>query len=191
MIRIAVVGEIGSGKSHIAKLFNYPIFNADLEVAKIYKTNRKCFKNLKKKLPEYFSSFPIKKEEIIKAITEDEINLIKITDIIHLEIRKKMNTFLKDNKKEDVVILDIPLLLENKLNQKRDIIIFIQSKKTEITKRLKKRNNFNLDLLKKFKKIQLSPDYKKKKSHFIIKNNFTNKSAKMSIKKILIKIFIK
>jgi len=191
MIRIAVVGEIGSGKSHIAKLFNYPIFNADLEVAKIYKTNRKCFKNLKKKLPEYFSSFPIKKEEIIKAITEDEINLIKITDIIHPEIRKKMNTFLKDNKKEDVVILDIPLLLENKLNQKRDIIIFIQSKKTEITKRLKKRNNFNLDLLKKFKKIQLSPDYKKKKSHFIIKNNFTNKSAKMSIKKILIKIFIK
>ena len=191
MIRIAVVGEIGSGKSHIAKLFNYPIFNADLEVAKIYKTNRKCFKNLKKKLPEYFSSFPIKKEEIIKAITEDEINLIKITDIIHLEIRKKMNTFLKDNKKEDVVILDIPLLLENKLNQKGDIIIFIQSKKTEVTKRLKKRNNFNLDLLKKFKKIQLSPDYKKKKSHFIIKNNFTNKSAKMSIKKILIKIFIK
>jgi len=185
MIRIAVVGEIGSGKSYIAKLFNYPVFNADLEVAKIYKTNRRCFKNLKKKLPEYFSSFPIKKEEVIKAITDNEINLIKIINIIHPEIRKKMNIFLKDNKKKDVVILDIPLLLENKLNQKEDIIIFIQSKKTEITKRLKKRNNFNLDLLNKFKKIQLPPNYKKKKSHFIIKNNFTNKSAKMSIRKIL------
>ena len=99
-----------------------------------------------------------------------------------------MNIFLKDNKKEDVVILDIPLLLENKLNQKGDILIFIQSKKREVTKRLKKRNNFNLDLLNKFKKIQLTPDYKKKKSHFIIKNNFTNKSAKMNIKKILKKI---
>ena len=62
MIRIAVMGDIGSGKSHIAKLFNYPIFNADLEVVKIYKTNRECFKNLKKKLPKYFSSPPIKKE---------------------------------------------------------------------------------------------------------------------------------
>ena len=89
MIRIAVVGEIGSGKSYIAKLFNYPVFNADLEVAKIYKTNRRCFKNLKKKLPEYFSSFPIKKEEVIKAITDNEINLIKIINIIHPEIRKK------------------------------------------------------------------------------------------------------
>ena len=188
MIRIAIVGGIGSGKSHIAKLFNYPIFNADLEVAKIYKTNKQCLKVLKKKLPKYFSSLPIKKEEIIKAIVDSEKNLKKITKIVHPEIRKKLNIFLKNNKKEKVVILDIPLLLENKINQKEDIIIFIESKKIEVTKRLKKRNNFNLDLLNKFKKIQLSQIYKKKKSHFIIKNNFTNKSAKTSIKKIIKKI---
>lgn len=188
MIRIAIVGGIGSGKSHIAKLFNYPIFNADLEVAKIYKTNKQCLKVLKKKLPKYFSSLPIKKEEIIKAIVDSEKNLKKITKIVHPEIRKKLNIFLKNNKKKKVVILDIPLLLENKINQKEDIIIFIESKKIEVTKRLKKRNNFNLDLLNKFKKIQLSPIYKKKKSHFIIKNNFTNKSAKTSIKKIIKKI---
>ena len=188
MIRIAVVGDIGSGKSHIAKLFNYPIFNADLEVAKIYKTNRQCFKNLKKKLPKYFSSFPIKKDEIIRAISDNEKNLKRITNIIHPEIRKKMNIFLKNNKKKDAVILDVPLLLENRLNQKEDIIIFIQSKKTEVTKRLKKRNNFNLDLLNKFKRIQLPLIYKKRKSNFIIKNNFINSSVKMSVKKILKKI---
>jgi dephospho-CoA kinase len=188
MIRIVIVGDIGSGKSHIAKLFNYPIFNADLEIAKIYKTNKQCFKGLKKKLPEYFSSFPIKKEEIIKAIVDSEKNLKKITNIVHPKIREKLNIFLKNNKKEEAVILDIPLLLENKLNQKGDIIIFIQSKKTEVTKRLKKRNNFSLDLLNKFKKIQLSLSYKKKKSHFIIKNNFTNKSAKINIQKTLKKI---
>jgi len=188
MIRIAVVGDIGSGKSHIAKLFNCPVFNADLEVAKIYKTNKKCFINLKKKLPKYFSSHPVKKEEIVKAIVDSEINLKKITYIVHPEIRKKMDLFLKKNKKENAVILDIPLLLENKLNQKGDIIIFIQSKKAEVVKRLKKRNNFNIDLLNKFKKIQLPSSYKKKKSQFIIKNNFTNKSVKVAIEKILKKI---
>ena len=188
MIKIAVVGDIGSGKSHIAKLFNYPIFNADLEVAKIYKTSRQCFKNLKKKLPKYFSSYPIQKEEIIKAISNNKKNLKKITNTIHPEIKKKMNIFLKDNKKKEAVILDIPLLLENKLNKKEDIIIFIQSKKIEVMRRLKKRDNFNLDLLNKFKRIQLPLSYKKKKSNFIINNNFTNKSAKMSIIKILKKI---
>jgi dephospho-CoA kinase len=188
MKRIAVVGDIGSGKSYIAKLFNYPIFNADLEVAKTYKVNKQFFKNLKKKLPNYFTSFPVKKEEIIKAITASEMNLKIITNIIHPVINKKMKLFLKDNQREEIVILDIPLLLENKLNRKEDVIIYIQSKKTEITKRLKKRKNFNLNLLNKFKKIQLPLSHKKKKSNFIIKNNFTRRSAILSVRKILKKI---
>jgi len=185
MIRIAVVGDIGSGKSYIANLFDYPVFNADLEVAKIYKTNKSCFKRLKKNLPKYFSEFPANKIQIIKAIESSEKNLKKITKIIHPEIRKKLSIFLKKNKKRKAVILDIPLLLENKLNQKNDIIVFIQSKKSDIIKKLKERDNFNLNLYNQFKKIQLSLSYKKKKSNHIIKNNFTNKLVRISIKKIL------
>ena len=185
MIKIAVVGDIGSGKSHIAKLFGYPVFNADQEVADIYKKNKNCFKRLKKNLPKYFSVFPANKIQIIKAIEDSEKNLKKITKIIHPEIRKKLSIFLKKNKKRKAIILDIPLLLENKLNQKSDIIVFVQSKKSEIVKRLKKRDNFNLNLYKRFKKMQLPLSYKKKKANHIIKNNFTNKLVKISVKKIL------
>ena len=188
MIRIAVVGDIVSGKSHIAKLFGYPVFNADLEVAKIYKTNKNCFKRLKKNLPKYFSVFPANKIQIIKAIEDSEKNLKKITKIIHPEIRKKLSIFLKKNKERKIIILDIPLLLENKLNQNNYIIVFVQAKKSEIIKRLKKRDNFNLNLYNQFKKIQLPLSYKKKKSNHIIKNNFTNKFVKMGVKKILKKI---
>ena len=185
MIKIAVVGDIGSGKSYIAKLFGYPVFNADQEVASIYKKNKNCFKKLKKILPKYFLAFPASKIQIIKAIEDSEKNLGKIMKIIHPEIRKKLSFFLKKNKKRKVVILDIPLLLENKLNQKNDVIIFVQSKKSEIIKRLKKRDNFNLNLYNQFKKIQLPLSYKKKKSNHIIKNNFTNKFVKIGIRKIL------
>ncbi|MDC6475865.1 dephospho-CoA kinase [Candidatus Pelagibacter sp.] len=185
MIKVAVVGDIGSGKSHIAKLFGYPVFNADQEVASIYKTNKNCFKKLKKSLPKYFSAFPANKIQIVKAIEDSEKNLKKITKIIHPEVKKKLSVFLKKNKKRKVIILDIPLLLENKLNQKSDIIVFVQSKKSEIIKRLKKRDNFNLNLYTQFKKMQLSPSYKKQKANHIIKNDFTNKLVKISVKKIL------
>ena len=188
MIRIAVVGDIGSGKSHIAKLFGCPVFNADQEVVSIYKKNKNCFKKLKKILPKYFSVFPANKIQIIKAIEDSEKNLKKITKIIHPEVRKKLTIFLKKNKKRKAIILDIPLLLENKLNQKSDIIVFVQSKKSEIIKRLKKRDNFNLNLYNQFKKIQLPLSYKKKKANHVIKNNFTNKLVKKSVKKILEKI---
>ncbi|MDA9654197.1 dephospho-CoA kinase [Candidatus Pelagibacter sp.] len=185
MIRICVVGAIGSGKSYIANLFGYPVFNADSEVAKIYKTNKNCFKRMKRNLPKYFSSFPANKIQIINAIEDSEINLKKITKIIHPEIRKRLSMFLKKNKKRKAVILDIPLLLENKLNQKSDTIIFVQSKKSEIIKKLKERDNFNLNLYNQFKKIQLPLSYKKKNSDYIIKNNFTNNFATISVKKIL------
>ena len=107
MIKIAVVGDIGSGKSHIAKLFGYPVFNADQEVANIYKKNKNCFKKLKKFLPKYFSVFPVNKIEIIKAIEDSDKNLKKITKIIHPEVRKKLSTFLKKNKKRKAIILEI------------------------------------------------------------------------------------
>ena len=185
MKRIGILGDIGSGKTYVAKCFGYPVFNADLEVAKIYKSNRKVFQKLKKELPYYFNSFPVKKREIIDAILSNRKNLKKIIKIVHYEVRKKMNYFLKKNKHKKLVVLDVPLLLENKINKKKDILIFVESKKTEILKRLKKRKNFNAKILDNFKRMQLSLVLKKKKSQFIIKNNFKKNSVKIRINEII------
>ena len=96
-----------------------------------------------------------------------------------------MNAFLKKNENKKIIILDIPLLLENKINNKKDILVYVESRKLSILKRLKKRKNFNNKLFKKFKEIQYSTNYKKKKSHFIIKNDFTKKSVNDGINNIL------
>ena len=185
MIRIGILGDIGSGKSYIARNFGYPVFNADYEVAQIYQKDKNIFNKLKIQLPKYIHSFPIDKKEVSNAILSNKKNLKKIVKIVHFEIRKKLNNFIKSNKNKKIIILDIPLLLENKINKKEDILVFVQSKKSSILKNLKKRKTFNKKLLKKFKEIQLPLNYKKKKSHFIIKNNFTKKSIKNGIKGIL------
>ena len=188
MIRIGILGDIGSGKSFIAKNFGYPVFNADYEVSKLYQKNRKVYQELKKLLPKYIYEFPVKKIHLSKAILANNSNLKKIVKIVHKEIRNKMQSFLIKNKNKKFVILDIPLLLENKINKKNDILVYVQSKKTDITKNLIKRKNFNPKILKKFKNIQLPLAYKKKNSKFIIKNNFTKKSVKSAVKNILNKI---
>tara|TARA_B100002049_G_scaffold51897_1_gene36596 strand:- start:171 stop:749 length:579 start_codon:yes stop_codon:yes gene_type:complete len=188
MIRIAVLGDIGSGKSHVAKQFGYPVFNADSEVAKLYKKSRKCYNKLKKKLPKYIVSFPIKKIEISNAIIAGQHNLKKIIKVVHPEVRSKMNSFIKKNKNKKFVILDIPLFIENKIDKKNDILVFIDAKKKDINKRLKKRSNFNLKVVKKFRKLQLSVEIKKKQADYIIKNNFKNSYVKKNVKKVLEKI---
>tara|TARA_B100000963_G_scaffold121159_1_gene105701 strand:- start:210 stop:776 length:567 start_codon:yes stop_codon:yes gene_type:complete len=185
MKRIGILGGIGSGKSYVAQIFGCPVFNADKEVGYLYKKDKKIFYKLKKSLPKYFNKFPVNKDDVTKAILDKEQNLKKIIEIIHLEVRKKMNIFLKKNKNKKLVVLDIPLLLENKINRKGDILVFVDSKKNDILKRLKKRRNFNFKILKKFQNIQLSLDFKKKKSKFIIKNDFTKKTVSKYVKHIL------
>ena len=181
MIKIGILGDIGSGKSYVAQNFGYPVFNADYEVAKLYQQNKNIFNKLKRKLPKYIHSFPIEKKEISNAILAKKNNLTKIIKIIHLEIRKKMNIFLKKHNKAKIVILDIPLLLENKINSKKDILIFVESKKSDILKKLKKRKNFNQKLLKKFKEIQLSTNYKKKSLNSLLKIILQKKMLKMPL----------
>ena len=48
MKRIALVGEIGSGKTYAAKNFGFPVFNADIAVSNIYKKKIKSFLCFKK-----------------------------------------------------------------------------------------------------------------------------------------------
>jgi dephospho-CoA kinase len=83
--------------------------------------------------------------------------------------------------------LDIPLLIENKIYKKKDILIFVDAKKKEINKRLKKRYNNSVQILKKF---QLPVEFKKKKADFIIKNNFRGISIKKNVKKVKEKILL-
>ena len=164
MIRIGIVGDMGSGKSYVAKQFGYPVFNADVEVAKLYRKSRKCYKKLKKALPKYIISFPVNKKEISKAIMANQNNLKKVVKVIHPEVRFNMNKFIKKNKYKKIVVLDIPLLMENKINKRNDILIFVDAKKKEINKRLNKKKN--LKIIKKLKKLQLPLKIKKKKIRF-------------------------
>ena len=191
MIKIAILGDIGAGKSFIAKQFGYPVFNADNEVKKIYSKDKRCYKKLKKAIPQYISSFPINKKEVTKSILSNQKNLKKVIKIVHPIIQMKMNKFIDKNKKKKSIIFDIPLLLENKIEKKANILVFVEAKKEEIIKNLKKRKNYNFKIIKILKKFQLPLKYKKKKSNFVIKNNFKIQTAKKNVKLLKNKMFIK
>ena len=105
MIKIAILGDIGAGKTFVSKLFNCPVFNADTEVNEIYKKNKICYQKLKKKLPDHIKSFPIKKIELSRAILSNNHNIKKINSIVHPLVRKKMNIFLKRKAKNKLVVL--------------------------------------------------------------------------------------
>ena len=191
MIRVAILGDIGSGKTFASKQFGYPIFNADEEVSKIYKKNKSCYLKIKKALPKFILSNYLNKNELTNAILDDFRNLKKISRIIHPLVRKRLNNFLIKNKKRKIVVIDIPLFIENKLNKKNDILVYIEAKKNDIQKKLKKRKNYNKILFNNLRLLQLPLIKKKKMSKYKIVNNFNSNKLKKDIIKIKKKILDK
>ena len=82
------------------------------------------------------------------------------------------------------MVLDIPLLIENKINNKNFVLIFVVSKKSEINKRLKQRKNYNKKLIDNLRKIQKPLIFKKKNSNYVIKNNFKLSTVRKNVKLI-------
>ena len=188
MIKISLVGDIGSGKTHVSKLFKAPCFFADTEVKRLYRSNRQCFIKLKKKFPQFIKTFPVKKIELSNTIKHKFSNLKIIGFIVHPFIRKKLNIFLKRNRKKKIVVLDIPLYLENKMNKKNDVVVFLKTKKKNVDKKLKKRKNFNQKLLNILRKSQLTLKQKKNKSNYVLVNNYNSAIMKKKVKILKAKI---
>ena len=191
MIKVAILGDIGSGKTFVSNKFGYPVFNADKEVANIYKKNKACFLKLQKKFPKFINTYPIDKNELKNLILKNPSNIKKISKIVHPLVRLEMKRFLRRNAKKKMVILDIPLYIENQLNQRKDVLIYVDAKKKEIEKRLKKRKGYNKKILESLKKIQMPKSKKKKKANYIIKNTFNPSKLNKNIKNIKNNILIK
>jgi len=189
MIRVCLMGTIGSGKSFISKLFNCPVFNADKEVNNIYRNHKNCFIKLKKKIPNFVKSFPIRKSELKNAISADIKNLKLISSIVHPIVRSNLRIFLQKKKNSKMIILDIPLLIENKLYVKGDVLIYIKTSKSKIISRIKKRRNYDKKIINKLNSNQTSLLKKMKLANYIVDNNSSPNIMKNKIKKLRKKIF--
>ena len=186
---IGLTGGICSGKtttSNFLKKNKIPIHDSDKVVNELYKNPKTNFLNLIKKIN---LSKSIKNKKINKKIIRDEIfknqnKKTKLEKFIHKEVRISRNKFLKKhkNKKTKVVILDIPLLFEAKLNSICDYVILLYVPNKNKIQRALKRKGMNKKILQKIIKNQIKDSYKKKKSDFVIN---TLKPKKQTFKMIL------
>jgi len=190
MIRIALIGEIGSGKTFISKFFRFPMFNADKEVNKIYKKNKKFYNRIKKIFPNQITKYPIDKKELQRIVNKNKNNLKKLGKIVHPIVRAELKKFLKKYSKKKVIVLDIPLLLENNIKIKNMILVYVDAKTNEIINRLKGRKNFNKKTYKIMAKNQLPVMYKKKRCNFVIRNNFKKEFVNKQINELKVKLGI-
>ncbi len=186
MKKIGITGSLASGKTTASKILSFgngPLFSADEIVRKLY--NQVKFKNILKK------KFKIKNNSDIKNILRKKIlinktNLTKLEKIIHPIVRNKMQKFIKKNKNNKLTFFEIPLLVESKLMNKFDIIVFIQAKKSNRLKRFKAKGG-NKNLFNLLNNKQLSDKKKIKFCDHVVVNDKNIKFLKKALSDILTK----
>tara|TARA_B100000780_G_C21085389_1_gene437230 strand:+ start:353 stop:919 length:567 start_codon:yes stop_codon:yes gene_type:complete len=184
MIKIGITGSISSGKSTASKFLSgkkYPLFSADKSVVNLYK---KSF--FKRKLIKKFNLDKNKniKNQIKKLIVHDKKTIKELEKIVHPLVRKEMINFSKNKNFCKLVFFEVPLLVENKLSNFFDIVVFVNTHKEIRVKRFIK-NGGNQKVFLILNKRQLSPSKKAQVSHHVINNNKSLKHLKNSVKNIL------
>ena len=137
MIKIGITGSLASGKTTASKILSNrrgPLFSADQEVKKLYAN--KIFKSLLSKTFRIENNNQIK-NNIKKLVLKNKTKLRKLEKIIHPLVREKMRKFTFKNKNKKLLFYEIPLLIESKLMNLFDVIIFVKSKKKTRLKRFK------------------------------------------------------
>ena len=128
MIKIGITGSLASGKSTAGKILSSkfgPLFSADKTVKDLYKKSK--FKLLLSKKFKITNNSQLKKA-LKKIILRNNKNIGKLERIIHPLVRKQMKAFSLKNKNQNIVFYEIPLLIESKLMEHFDVIIFIKAK---------------------------------------------------------------
>jgi len=192
MVRVGILGSVGSGKTFVANIFkelSFNIFSADNEVANIYKNNKIVNKKIAKFFKLKLYKGKINKQDLRDSLKKNPKKFKFLNKIIHPIVRKRLDIFLSRFKKNKLVVLDIPLLVENKMLNFVDILVLVKTRSNSFLSRIKKRKNLDKQFLNILRKQQASEKIKESYADFIIYNSSKNK-VKLQVKNIIDKILL-
>ena len=173
MIKVAITGGIGTGKTTISSMFadkGIPVFNSD-EIAKEIMNTNSLLKN------EIVTAFGDKiydknrlnKEYLSDAIFNNETLLKKINAIVHPYVADEFNSWIEEQDSK-YIIYESAIIFENQAEDFFDKIICVTASEEDVISRVMKRNNFSVDKIKSIINKQLPNDAKIQKSDYVIEN---------------------
>ena len=185
MIKVAITGNIASGKSEAEKILKekgYKVFDTDEIAHEILESSSEildAFENY-----DILDNGNISRQKLGKLVFNNIELKQKLEAIIHPLIKKRINKIFAQNNNEKYVFISIPLLFEANMQDLFDKIIFIYCDDEIRLKRLMKRNNLSIEDAKQRMSSQESQNEKIKKCDYVIKNESTIDNLKIEIDKL-------
>ncbi len=172
---IGITGGIGSGKSVVSKYLislGYPLIDADLVSREVVEPGEIGLFRIVESFGEGVLNpdRSLNRGKLGEIIFNNDILRKQLNDILHPQIRLRMNQHLDCYRDEPFVFFDVPLLFETDKKSNYDEVILVYAPEAVCLERIIKRDRITADLALKKIRSQMSIELKRSMSDYTIEN---------------------
>ena len=187
LIKIGLTGCIGMGKSTTLKMFEDEgilTWSADEAVSRLYAKDGEAVLKVQSLTPQSIVNNSVSRENLREQVKKRPEILLSLELIVNPLIKTDRENFLRSNSQEKAVVLDLPLLFENKMESDFDKIVVVSASARVQKERVLSRNTMDIKLLNIIKSKQISDKEKRSRADFIFETTSIERT-KEDVKKFL------
>jgi|TARA_B110000305_G_scaffold14185_2_gene13287 dephospho-CoA kinase len=181
LIKIGLTGCIGMGKSTTLKMFQnegVSTWSADEAVSRLYTKGGQAVLKVQALTPDSVVDNAVSREKLREEVKKRPELLLSLELIVNPLIKTDRERFLCSNSEHRAVVLDLPLLFENKMESDFDIIVVVSATEEEQKERVLSRNTMDIKLLNIIKSKQISDKEKRSRADFVFETTSIEKTKK-------------
>lgn len=188
MIRLALTGSIGMGKSTVARMFEragVPVFDADAEVRRLQSTDAPLLAEIASRFPGTVKEGRLDRDALAGKVHGNRTELDALEAIVHPAVQKARAAFIADHRDAPALLFDIPLLFETGGESAFDKIIVVSAPADVQRQRVLSRPGMTAQRLDAILARQLADGEKRKRTDFVIDTGGDLSTTEAQVRHIL------
>ena len=188
MIKIALTGSIGMGKSTVAAMFGeagIPIFDADAEVRRMQGYGGSLVEAIDRRFPGTMIDGAIDRDLLAARVLADRDELAALEFIVHPAVAEARERFIEVNRAAPALLFEIPLLFETRGESAFDKVVVVSAPARVQRERVMRREGMTADKLDQLLARQLADDEKRERADFVVDTGGSHEETRAQVRTIL------
>jgi len=187
-IVLGLTGSIGMGKSTVAAMFRklgVPVFDADAEVRTMQGPGGLLLSAIETLHPGTTGAGGVDRAALGKAVLGDKKALRRLERLIHPEVEKKRQAFLRRHRAKPLVVVDVPLLFEKGGWRRVDLTAVVSAAAWKQSARVLARPGMSWSRLDQVRDLQLGDAAKRRRADFVIPTGGSLQETRNAVRRII------
>jgi dephospho-CoA kinase len=188
MIKIALTGSIGMGKSTVARMFEragVPVFDADAEVRRLQGPGGALVEAIAARFPGTAEDGLLDREKLARHVLDDPLQLAELEKIVHPAVRAARDAFIDTHRDARALLFEIPLLFETGGEADFDKVVVVSAPPEVQRSRVLSRPGMTEDKIDSILARQITDQEKRRRADFVVDTGVDLSTTESQVRDIL------